>query len=118
MSHIFLLIVCILSVEILIKSKLLSIIDLLLKVFKKLAYVVTSKNISDHWKEKAVLEYALVIMKYSVQILIIFLSILSFFLIIDFFYNDLYILILSLTGLIESLVFSLGYFYLRKSILK
>lgn len=117
MIHAFLLLFCILSVEILIKSNLLSLLGLFYKIIKKVIYVVASENISDHWKEKILLAYALSIMKYSLQILIIFIFIIFIFITEDYFNNDLRYLIFSFIGIIEALVFSLGYFFLRKSVI-
>ena len=118
MIHILLLLVCIVSVEVFIRLNFLSLLDLILKVTKKVTYVISQNNISDHWKEKVVPAYALRIMKYSLQILLILLVILSLFLIADFFFNDFLALTLSLFGILESLVFAFGYVYLRKSLIK
>jgi len=118
MTHIFLLIVCILSVEIFIKSNFLSILDIFFKIIKKVVHLVSSRRISNHWKEKILPVYALRIMKYSLQILIILLFIVSLFITADYFNNDLHYLIFSFIGILESLVFSLGYLLLRKSIIK
>ena len=118
MIHILLLLVCILSVEVFIRFNFLSLLDSILKVTKKVIYVISQNNISDHWKEKVVPAYALRIMKYSLQILLILLVILSLFLIADFFFNDFLTLTLSLFGILESLVFAFGYVYLRKSLIK
>jgi hypothetical protein len=90
----------------------------MLKVTKKATYVIPQNNISDHWKEKVVPAYALRMMKYSLQILLILLLILSLFLIADFFINNFLTLTLSLIGIVESLVFAFGYVFLRKSFIK
>jgi hypothetical protein len=87
-------------------------------VTKKAIYVISQNNISDHWKEKAVPAYALRTMKYSLQISLILLVILSLFLIAGFFFNDFLALTLSIFGILESLVFAFGYVYLRKSLIK
>ena len=118
MIHFLLLLVCILSVEIFIRLNFLSLLDSILKVTKKVTYVIPQNNISDHWKEKVVLAYALKIMKYSLQILLILLLIISLFLIADFFFNDFLAFTFSLIGIIESMVFAFGYVYLRKSLIK
>jgi len=118
MTHLLLLIVCILSVEVFIRLNFLSYLDSILKVTRKVTYVIPQNNISDHWKEKVVPAYALRMMKYSLQILLILLLILSLFLIADFFFNDFLALTLSLIGIIESIVFAFGYVYLRKSLIK
>jgi len=118
MTHLLLLIVCILSVEVFIRLNFLSYLDSILKVTRKVTYVIPQNNISDHWKEKVVPAYALRMMKYSLQILLILLLILSLFLIADFFFNDFLALTLSLIGIVESLVFAFGYVFLRKSFIK
>jgi len=118
MIHFLLLLVCIASVEIFIRLNFLSILDSMLKVTKKVTYAIPQNNISDHWKEKVIPAYALRIMKYSLQILLILLLILSLFLIADFFINNFLALTLSLIGIIESIVFAFGYVYLRKLLIK
>ena len=118
MIHFLLLLVCIVSVEFFIRLNFLSLLDSMLKVTKKVTYVIPQNNISDHWKEKVVPAYALRIMKYSLQILLILLLVISLFLIADFFFNDFLALTLSLIGIIESMVFAFGYAYLRKLFIK
>ena len=114
MIHILLLLVCILAVEVFIRLNFLSFLDSILKVTKKVTYVIQQRNISDHWKEKVIPTYALRIMKYSLQILMILLLILSFFFIVDLFYNNFLAFTVSLIGILESVVFAFGYVFLRK----
>jgi len=116
MTHIFLLLVCILAVEIFIKSNFLFTLDIFSKIIKKVVHVVASKNISDHWKEKILPVYALRIMKYSLHILIVLLFIIFLFITANYFNNDLLLYIFSFIGIIESLVFSSVYLFLRKSL--
>ena len=118
MIHFLLFLVCILSVEIFIKSNFLSYLYSMLKVMKKAAFMISQNNISDHWKEKAIPAYALRIMKHSLQILLILLIIMSLFFIADIFFNDFLALTLSLLGIIESIIFVFGYVYLRKMFIK
>ncbi|MDA9330971.1 hypothetical protein N9Q75_00690 [Gammaproteobacteria bacterium] len=118
MSHLALLIVCILSLEIFIRFNFLLVLDSILKVTKKVTYVISQDNISDHWKERVVPVYALRIMKYSLQILLILLFIFFIFIIADYFFNNLIGLMLSFIGITESMVFAFGYAFLRKSFIK
>ena len=67
MIHLLLSLICILSVEVFIRFNFLSLLDSMLKVIKKVTYVIPQNNISDHWKEKVIPAYALKIMKYSFQ---------------------------------------------------
>ena len=118
MIHFLLLLVCILSVEIFIRLNFLSLLDSILKVTKKVTYVIPKNNISDHWKEKAIPAYALRMMKYSLRILLILLLIISLFFIADYFLNDFLAFTFSLIGITESMVFAFGYVYLRKLFIK
>ena len=118
MIHLLLSLVCVLSVEVFIRLNFLSHLGSILKVTKKVTYVIPKSNISDHWKEKVVSAYALRMMKYSLQILLILLLILSLFYVADYFFNGFLLITLSFFGIIESTVFAFGYAYLRKSIIK
>jgi hypothetical protein len=118
MIHFLLSLVCILSVEVFIRLNFLSHLDSILKVTKKVTYVIPQNNISDHWKEKVIPVYALRIMKYSLQILLILLFIMSLFFIADFFLNNFLTFTLSLIGIIESMIFAFGYVFLRKLFIK
>lgn len=118
MIHLLLLLVCILSVEIFIRLNFLFLLDSILKETNKVMHIIPQNKISDHWKERVIPTYALRIMKYSLQILLILFLILSLFLIADSFLNDFLALTLSLIGIIESIVFAFAYVYLRKSLIK
>ena len=118
MTHILLLLVCISSVEVFIRLNFLSYLDLILKVIKRVTYVIPKSNISDHWKEKVIPAYTLRMMKYSLRILLILLLIISLFFIADYFLNDFLAFTFSLIGITESMVFAFGYVYLRKLFIK
>ena len=118
MIHFLLSLICILSVEVFIRLNFLLHLDSIIKVTKKVTYVIPNNNISDHWKEKIIPAYALRIMKYSLQILLILLLIMSLFFISDYFYNDFLAFTFSLIGIIESMVIAFGYVYLRKLFIK
>ena len=73
MIHLILLLVCITSVEVFIRLNFLARLDSILKVAKKVTYVILKGSISDHWKERVIPIYALRMMRYSLQILLILL---------------------------------------------
>ena len=118
MNHFILLILCSLSVEFFIKSNYLFIISSLIKVSRKALYIISNKNISDHWKENIIPKYSMQMMKYSIQMLLIFLFVISIFLIVDNLNNGFLTFLFSWNGIIESILFAFGYAYLRKIILK
>jgi hypothetical protein len=118
MTHLLLVLVCILSVEVFIRLNFLSHLNSILIVTKKVTYVIQQNSISDHWKEKVIPSYALKIMKYSLKILLILIFIMSLFFIPNFFINNFIAFTLSLTGIIESMIFAFGYFFLRKQFIE
>ena len=118
MIHLHLSLICILSVEVFIRLNFLSYLDSILKVIKKVTFIILKSNISDHWKEKIIPAYAFRIMKYSLRILLILLLIMSLFFISNYFFNNFLAFTFSWIGIIESMVFAFGYVYLRKLFIK
>ena len=114
MKHLVLLALCLLSVEILIKSNYLALINSLIKVSKKAIYIISNKNISDHWKENIIPKYSIQMLKNSLQMLLIFSLIIFIFLIADYFLSGFLLFIFSFNGIIESILFAFSYFYIRK----
>jgi hypothetical protein len=118
MNHLILLLICILSIEFFIQYNFLAILNAIIKVIKKITFVLPNKKISDQWKEKIIPRYALMIMKLSLQILLIFICIISLFIGADVLLNDFFTYTFSLLGLIESMFYAFCYIKLRKLITK
>lgn len=118
MIHLILLLVCISSIEVFIRLNLVSHIDSISSVIKKVTCVIPNNNISDHWKEKVIPVYAFKIMKYSLQIILILLLIMSLFFITNLLCNNFLTFTFSLIGIIESMVFAFGYVYLKRLFFK
>ena len=118
MIHLILLLVCISSVEVFIRLNLLSHIDSISSVIKKVTWVIPNNNISDHWKEKVIPVYAFKIMKYSLQIILILLLIMFLFFVTNLFCNNFLAFTFSLIGIIESMVFAFGYVHLKRLFFK
>jgi len=118
MIHLLLLLVCVASIEVFIQSNFLFLLGSMLKIAKKVIYVISQNKISDHWKEKVIPAYALIIMKYSLQIVLILLLILSLFILGDLLLNNFLLFTFSLIGILETIVFALGYLNLGKLFIK
>lgn len=116
--HFILFLGCILSIELFLRLNFLSHLNVMLVVTKKIVYIVPSKKISDHWKEKIIPIYAFKIIRASAQILLISFCIVLFFLANDAFFNDFLKFATSIIGIIETSFFLMSYFFLRKSLLK
>ena len=118
MNHLILLIICLLSVEIFIRSNYLSLIKSLTKVSNKAIHIISNKNISDHWKENIIPKYSLQMMKYSLQMLLIIFLIIFIFVIADNFFSGFLAFTFSWNIIIESILIAFSYAYIRKLIVK
>ena len=118
MIHLVLFLICVLSVEILFRFKLLKHFLSITDLIKKVIRIIPNKLISDHWKELVIPHYALLIMKYSLMILLTLVLIICIFLITDYFMNGFLTFTLSIIGIIESILVAFCYTYLRKLIIE
>ena len=113
MDYIYLVVACVLSVELLLRLKFMSYVNSIGRNLNKVFHVIMASNISDHWKEKMVPTYAFILLKNSLLILgILFLIILVFsvFIVLS---SKFLALLLSITGIAMSIVISLTYLKLR-----
>jgi len=117
-NHLILFVICLLSVEIFIRSNYISLINSLIEVSKKAIHIISNKNISDHWKEYIIPKYSINMMKYSMQMLLIFLSIIVIFVIGDKVLSGFLEFTFSWNGIIESILLAFSYAYIRKLIIR
>ena len=113
MDYAYLVIACVLSIELFLRLKFMSYVNSIVKNTNKVFRVIISSNISGHWKEKMVPVYAFILLKNSLLILgILFLIILVFssFIVLS---SKFLALLLSVTGIAMSIVISLTYLKLR-----
>ena len=118
MNHLILFISCLFSVEILIRSKYISLVNLTIKVSKKAINTISNKNISDHWKENIIPKYSLQMMKYSMTMLLILSLIIFVFVIADNLSSGFLTFTLSFNGIIKSILIAFSYAYIRKLIVR
>ena len=114
MKHLILLISCSFSIEVLIRSDYFDLINSLIRVSKKAIYTITNDKVSDHWKENIIPKYSIQMMKYSMQMLLTILSIIFIFLTLDKFFSGFLAFTFSINGIIELILISFGYVYIRK----
>jgi len=117
-THLILLFICFLSVEIFVRLNYISLIKSLVEVSKKSINIISNKKISDHWKEYIIPKYSIQMMKVSLQMLLIFLSIIFIFVLVDNFLSGFITFILSWKGIIESILLAFSYAYMRKLIFR
>jgi hypothetical protein len=112
-DYFYLVLSCSLSIEILFRLKFISHVYNISRNAVKAIQIITSSRISDHWKEKTVPIYALIILKKSLVILgILFLIIIifSFFTLISSNYLEF---LLSFKGFLLSFFISLIFYKFR-----
>ena len=117
MKHFILFILCVLSVELLIRSNYFVLISSTIKVCKRAVQIILNDNISDHWKENIIPKYSFQLIKNSMKMLLILFLITSLFLLAEQYLSDFLSYLLTLIGIIESILFAYIYFYFRKLIL-
>ena len=118
MNYIILIIFLIVSIEIIIKSKYLFLVNSLICLLKKANKVIISERISDNWKEKVIPQYSLSMFKYSLTMLLIFSVIIILFFIAGKLNVDFINLVFSLKGIVWSILFGFGYLYIKNLLRK
>ena len=118
MSHLILFVICLLSIEIFIRSNYISLIKSLVEVSKKAINIISNKNISDHWKEYIIPKYSIQMMTISLQMLLIFILIIFIFATADNLFSGFFAFTFSWSGIIESILLAFSYAYIRKLIFR
>ena len=114
MNHIILFFACILSVEIFYKLNFFDLCNSFLRISKKVGYVIQSKKISDHWKEKIIPKYSLKMMKISIQILTLLILVIIIFVLINISFSGFLKHVFSFSGIIETIIFAFGDTYFKE----
>ena len=118
MNHLILFICCLFSVEIFIRSNYINSINSTINIGKKAINTILNKNISDHWKENIIPKYSLLMMKYSMQILLILFLIIFIFVIAENLFSGFLAFTFSWNGIMESILLAFSYVYIRKLIFR
>ena len=118
MYHLFLLLVCAICIEIFFRFNFPMILISILKITKKVIYVFPNKKISDHWKSIIIFFYAIKIMKFSFQILFILFCNLFLFFSVYIMLEGFLKFSFSYIGIIEFIVFTFIFIFIRKSVFK
>lgn len=121
MEWLLLAVTTLLAVEVFVRTSFKKNIRALLSFSKRSAGTLSSKRISDHWKEKVLLRYSLEIFKNSVLLFVCFIFtgtviFLGHF-IGSFLGMDLLSLFMTPLGIIVSLLLALLYVYIRGRII-
>ncbi len=113
LDYCYLVIACILSIELFLRLKFIYYVNSIIRNMNKVFHVIISSNISDHWKEKIVPSYAFIILKNSLSILGVSFLIILLFSVFVLLSSQFLTLILSIKGFAISIIISLIYLKLR-----
>ena len=109
---------CIFSIEVIINIGIRNILEKIRFNFFKVIKVLNSDIISDHWKEKMIPYYSILIFKKSFTMFLLLLFIILIFLIPYFFEKTFLNYAVSLMGIIESIAICYSYLYIRKLVVE
>lgn len=112
-SYVFLLLACLMAVEVVNLVKLLECVRSVAVLVRKVWCVLVSDAISDTWKEKAILMYAVRLIRVCFLILCSLLLICALFFFVAVYDDTFTKLLFSLRGILLSTVFSIVYYRLR-----
>ena len=122
MTWIFTVILCACVVETAIKLPLIYVVSEIASIAHRALRTLASKKISDHWKEVAMLKYALILFK-STMILSVLLVIIAFVVTAIIYASDYYGIglgefLYSWVGLTFSTISATLYYYVRNKIVR
>jgi hypothetical protein len=89
------------------------------KMYEKLsnfAKLMSSKNISDHWKERVIPSYALIIIINALKFLGVLLLIMALFIGLALLFDGFFQFSISVVGIVEMLIFSPLYLKIRQKL--
>ena len=113
LDYMYLIVVCVLSIELFLLLRFMSCFKSIIKSTNKVFRVIISSNVCDHWKEKVVPVYAFNILKNSLLILGVLFLIINLVYAFVLLSSTLLTLILSIKGIVISIIISFTYLKLR-----
>lgn len=121
MEWVLLFVGTILAAEVLLHAGLKEHVGLILDFTRRSGATISSSRISDHWKEKALVHYAVKIFIHSIRLLISLLLIAAPLIAAHFlgvfFKIDLMALLITPVGMLASLAVATGYVFIRIKVL-
>jgi len=113
-SHFVIIVFVIFVYEYLKITKFIIILNINIDIYKKFIKLFKFKRVSDHWKEKIILNYSKSLLFSSIKILFSIIIIVLVVFLIERFIDNFLQTILTLAGIIETILFFFIYHILRK----
>ncbi len=116
-NHLVLVIFCVVAIEFFMRIDALAFVHNMVEKFASFAKLMSSNNISDHWKEKVIPSYALIIIINACKFLAVFFLIVGLFAGLGWIFDGFFQLSISMIGMLEMLLFSLLYLKIRPKLM-
>ena len=115
-NHIVLVIFCVVAIEFFIRIDALVFVHKMYEKFVSFAKLMSANSISDHWKEKVIPQYALIIIINALKFLAVLFLILGLFAGLDWIFDGFFQFSISVVGIVEILIFSPLYLKIRQKL--
>ena len=106
-NHLVLVIFCVVAIEFFIRIDALAFVQKMYEKFASFAKLMSANSISDHWKEKVIPQYALIIIVNALKFLAVLFLILGLFAGLGWIFDGFFQFSISMIGMLEMLLFSL-----------
>lgn len=116
-NEIMLIAVCIFTVEVFIRYSFIPNLKLTIVILKNFFRYIPNKRISDHWKERAVKGYSIIILGNSLKIFIKISFVLIIFVAVSFIFDGFYEFLFLVSSFIKSLFYILIYSFFKYRLL-
>ncbi len=116
-NHIILAIFIIVAIELFVRIDALVFVHKMVEKFSSFAELMSSNSVSDHWKEKVIPAYALIIIINALKFLSVLLLTAGLFTGLGWLFNGFFQFSISIVGMVEMLVFSVIYIKIRAKLI-
>jgi len=112
-NHLILAVFVVFTIELFVRMDAFGFVQKMVEKFSSFVKLMLSNSISDHWKEKVIPKYALIIIINALKFLGVLLLIVVVFSGLGWIFDGFFIFSISVVGIIEMLIFSLFYLKIR-----
>jgi hypothetical protein len=112
-NHFILAVFIVVTIELFVRINALVFVHKMIEKFSSFAKLMSSNSVSDHWKEKVIPTYALIIIINALKFLGVLLLIAGLFAGLGGIFDGFFQFSISAVGIVEMLLFSLLYLKIR-----
>ena len=112
-NHLILAVFVVVTIELFVRMDALGFVQKMVEKFSSFAKLMLSNSVSDHWKEKVIPKYALIIIINALKFLGVLLLIAGMFSGLGWIFDGFFKFSISVVGIVEMLIFSLFYLKIR-----